>query len=162
MVAAPDSVDHVILSGTSTRLGKTLVALNGLNGPILRLLSLKQSAGLVGWQFRVPNSYRASLADDLQEFSPQAFGAVNMAYSDIETPSATQSPTLVAVAEKETVIARRAARQLAQIIPGAVTVVVAGMGHLWSLQAPDLFSDTVAAWIGDQPLPKALNHLSSY
>ena len=32
MVAAPDSVDHVILSGTSTRLGKTLVALNGLNG----------------------------------------------------------------------------------------------------------------------------------
>ena len=35
------------------------------------------------------------------------------------------------------------------------------MGHLWSLQAPDLFSGTVAAWIGDKPLPKALSHLSS-
>jgi hypothetical protein len=36
---------------------------------------------------------------------------------------------------------------------GATCVLVPGAGHLWNLEALDLFSQTVRAWIWDEPLP---------
>jgi hypothetical protein len=33
---------------------------------------------------------------------------------------------------------------------------VPGVGHVWNLEAPDLFNETVRAWITDQPLPQKL------
>jgi hypothetical protein len=31
-----------------------------------------------------------------------------------------------------------------------------GGGHVWNLQAPDLFNETVCTWITDQLLPREL------
>ena len=52
-------------------------------------------------------------------------------------------------------MANRAARELSRTLP-AKAVMAPGVGHVWNLEAPDLFTDTVRAWMTDQPLPKEL------
>jgi len=52
-------------------------------------------------------------------------------------------------------MAHRAARELRQTLP-AKAVMAPGVGHIWNLEAPDLFTETVRAWVTDRPLPKEL------
>jgi len=47
-------------------------------------------------------------------------------------------------------------RDLLAVMPGAQGSVVSGAIHNWSLQLPDLFTQTVRAWITNQPLPEQL------
>ncbi|MBC7264838.1 MAG: alpha/beta hydrolase [Chloroflexi bacterium] len=153
---APEVVDHAIVSGTSARLGKMLVAIQGLNEPVLRLLNPDQLAALMAWQFHIPPQHRDMLRQDMRRFTPQAFHRVNQAYTEIELPQASGAPPLVLVGQKETFVAKRMARKLCASIPGAKGMMVRGVGHVWNLEAPDLFADTVRAWITDQPLPSEL------
>jgi pimeloyl-ACP methyl ester carboxylesterase len=156
MVVAPEVVDHAILSGTGMRMSKSLIAIERLNEPLLRLLRPEQLAALVALQFGIPSRYRDVLRDDFKAFSVDVFMQVLEAYPTIETPSSTASPTLVAVGQKETFIAKQIARRLSRAIPGARGVMIPKMGHVWNLQAPDLFTDTVRAWVTDHPLPDTL------
>jgi len=48
------------------------------------------------------------------------------------------------------------ARRLLKMIVGSKGVIVPRVGHVWNLQAADLFSDVVRAWITDKPLPSQL------
>src|SRR5436190_696195 len=41
--------------------------------------------------------------------------------------------------QKETVVAKHAARQLSKQIEGARGVMIPGVGHAWNLEVPDLF-----------------------
>jgi pimeloyl-ACP methyl ester carboxylesterase len=52
-------------------------------------------------------------------------------------------------------MAHRAARELRRRLP-AKAVMAPGVGHIWNLEAPDLFTETVRAWMRDRPLPKEL------
>ncbi|MHB1417817.1 MAG: alpha/beta fold hydrolase [Chloroflexota bacterium] len=160
MLAAPDVVDHVILSGTSTRLSRVLIALQALNVPVLRFTSPERRVALLARSFQIPPQYLDLLREDMARFTAAAFGRVNRSYGEIEVPRRTESPTLVLVGEKETGIAKSAARRLSREIPGARGAMVAGVGHVWNLQAPDLFAVTVRAWIADRPLPPELRPLS--
>jgi hypothetical protein len=44
-------------------------------------------------------------------------------------------------------------------IQGAKGVMVPGVGHIWNLEAPNLFTDLVRFWVTDTPLPQALRAL---
>jgi len=72
-------------------------------------------------------------------------------------------PTLIISGKKEYVAMRQSARDLATAILGARAYEVlhtrkmsAAEEHNWSLTVPELFTQTVRAWITDQPLPIAL------
>jgi hypothetical protein len=58
--------------------------------------------------------------------------------------------------KKETIPAKRSAREMVRTIRGAKGVIVPGVGHVWNLQAPDLFTVTVRAWVNDEQLPPSL------
>jgi pimeloyl-ACP methyl ester carboxylesterase len=158
--SAPDVADHALISGTATRLGRGLATLNALNAPFLRLLKPDQVARLMMAQFRIPREYRDLLREDMGRFTPQAFAHVNHALTTIALPQAVKSPLLVAVGQKETWFAKQAARKLSTSIPGAKSVMVPGVGHIWNLEAPILFAKTVRAWVMDRPLPAELMPLS--
>jgi pimeloyl-ACP methyl ester carboxylesterase len=160
MVAVPELVDHVILSGTATRMSRALVWMSMLNEPILRLLRPEQLAALVCLQFGISAQHRAALSDDFKAFSSKTLVHVMRTYLDIEMPALTRSPTLVAVGQKETFYAHRAARALSRGIPGARSVIIPGFGHVWNLEAPDLFAETVRAWVTDRPLPGEVKALA--
>jgi pimeloyl-ACP methyl ester carboxylesterase len=159
MVSVPELVDHVLLSGTATRMSRGLVWMSMLNEPILRLLRPEQLAALVARQFGVPAEYRDRMSDDFRAFSARTLSQVMKTYLDIEMPSATRSPTLVVVGQRETVYARRAARTLARGIPGARGAMIPGCGHVWNMEAPDLFAETLRDWVSDRPLPEQLMSL---
>jgi pimeloyl-ACP methyl ester carboxylesterase len=161
MVGAPEVVDHVILTGTATRMSRLLVWISMLNEPVLRLLRPEQVAALVCLQFGIPSRFREAMSEDFRAFSPRTLSQVMRTYLEIESPTRTSSPTLVAVGAKETFYAKRAARALARTIPGAKGVVVPHCGHVWNLEAADLFCDTVRAWVADRPLPEVLLPLPS-
>jgi pimeloyl-ACP methyl ester carboxylesterase len=156
MVAAPQVVDRVILSGTAARMSKFLVWASMLNEPILRLLRPEQLAALVCWQFGVPRKFAEQLRDDFKAFSPKTLTNVMKTYLDIEVPVNTQSPTLIAVGQKETIYAKHSARELNRSIPHSRGAMVPNAGHVWNLEAPDLFNETVRGWFGDQLLPASL------
>jgi pimeloyl-ACP methyl ester carboxylesterase len=159
MVTAPQLVDHVILSGTAARMSKLLVRMSMLNEPILRLLSPKQLAAIVCWQFGIPARFRDQLSDDFKAFSSKTLSSVMKTYLDIEIPTKTKSPTLVAVGQKETIYAKSAARLLNRSIPNSKGVIAPNCGHVWNLEAADLFTETVRSWITDHPLPAGLQPL---
>ena len=73
----------------------------------------------------------------------------------MRVPQRVTAPILVAVGQKEDVMMKRAARRLARTLP-AQAVMVPEVGHVWNLEAPDLFNETVRALITDQPLPREL------
>jgi pimeloyl-ACP methyl ester carboxylesterase len=156
MVDQPEVVDHVILSGTATRMSRLLVWIAMLNEPVLRLLRPDQLAALLCLQFGIPSRYRDAMSNDFKVFSARTLSQVMQTYLQIEMPTDTKSRTLIAVGEKETFYAKRAARLLSRSIPSARGVIVRGYGHVWNLEAPALFAETVRAWIGDRELPEQL------
>jgi pimeloyl-ACP methyl ester carboxylesterase len=159
MVKAPHMLDRVVLSGTSTRMSRLLVAMSQLNEPILRLLRPEQVAALVCMQFGIPPQHRKNMSEDFERFSPKTLTRVLQTYLHIEMPADFPSPVLVAVGGKETVFAKRAARALANGIPGAKGVCVPGCGHVWNLEAPDLFNRVLRAWLNEDRLPDELQSL---
>ncbi len=60
--------------------------------------------------------------------------------------------TLVAVGEHETLPAKQAARKLMTCLKQSQGIIVLGVSHIWNLQAPELFTEMVRAWIGQRPL----------
>ncbi|MCE1255339.1 MAG: alpha/beta hydrolase [Anaerolineae bacterium] len=155
MTSAPEVVDRVILSGTATRLNKLLIIIQLLNIPVLRLLKPAQLAQIMRKQFGETLAYEG-FEEDLERLSRDAFSQVAWSYADIVMPSACQSPTLVAVGEKETTVARKAALDLCRGIPQSRGVLVPDGTHVWNLQFPDLFSEMVRAWFTEQALPEGL------
>ena len=65
-------------------------------------------------------------------------------------------PTLVVVGEKEPGISKRHARTICRSAEGMVGKIVRGVGHVWNLEAPDLFNEMVRAWLSGKPLPSTL------
>ena len=78
----------------------------------------------------------------------------------MQFPPKANSPTLIAAGGRQTVVARRAATTPVQRIEGAHGVMVPGCGHVCSLEAPDLFTQTTRAQVTGAPLPPSLKPLS--
>jgi len=152
----PAAVESLFVSGTSTPLRRVLASLVRLNEPFLRILSPQQQAGLLLLQFRVPRTYRAQVREALGEFRPAALAGVIRALTEIQIPLDRVPRTLVAVGQRETFLAKRYARRIAQMVPGAAGVMVPGAGHLWNLESPELFSSAVESWITGRELPGRL------
>jgi len=63
---------------------------------------------------------------------------------------------LITVGQNETLVVQQAAREISTTIQGAKGVMVPGVGHIWNLEAPDLFTETLRSWVTDTPLPQTL------
>jgi pimeloyl-ACP methyl ester carboxylesterase len=165
MAQRPEVVDHVILGGTAARAGKGLmVALRAslaLNRPLLDRLSPSVIARLIAIQFGIPPQYRLAMAEDIKRVRPAVLTQTILGtYGSIVTPQDFPGPALVAVGQRETFVARRMARRLARLLPGARGVVAPGGGHVWNLQMPELFAEMVRAWVTGRPLPGQLMPLA--
>jgi 3-oxoadipate enol-lactonase len=61
------------------------------------------------------------------------------------------APTLVVCGERDR-FNLKASRDIAAAINGASLKIVTDVGHVWNLEAPTLFTDTVTEFFGDKPL----------
>jgi pimeloyl-ACP methyl ester carboxylesterase len=153
---APEVIGHVMVSGTATRINPWMAALMRVNEPFMHFLSPNQQANLMLRQFHIPSQYRELVLEGVRACKPEANTHFSKELTKIELPHKVQAPVLIVVGQKETIVAKHAAQQLSKEIEGARGVMVPGVGHAWNLEAPDLFTRTVRAWITDTPLPQEL------
>lgn len=162
MRIAPETVDHVIVSGTAAGLGKVLGAISKSSAVLYRFMKPETLVRVSVKQFGIPEAYQDMFREDILLTSTEAFTwHFTDALMTMQLPCDSTIPTLVVVGEKETIPAKQAAKKLTNCLKQSRGVIVPGVGHVWNLQAPKLFAETVRAWITDSPLPGALRPLAS-
>ena len=159
MHLAPQYIDHVMVSAAAPlgkSVGKVMVALATL--PV-NFWYLEGQVRLGAKMLGIPAEYRAIFCEDLL-LSTNATSARHFVEALLELtpllPCDTTIPTLVALGAQEGIIAKQAAKKVMACLPHARGIMAPKLKHVWSLQAPTLFTDTVRAWIEDQPLPSGL------
>ena len=155
----PHVLDHLMISGTSLYLPPYLGTLKRLDEQSLRLLNHDRLAEYLLQPYRIPQTYRNLLLTDLRKVEPEAMRHFIQEMTKIKLPREERVPTLIAVGQQEAFDIKHAAYEMRRTIPCSRGVLVPGVGHFWNLEAPDLFTMTLRAWIQNEPLPANLAQL---
>jgi pimeloyl-ACP methyl ester carboxylesterase len=125
-------------------------------------LNMKYAAG-------IPEKYYPQFSQTFRELTESGFTNVMIENQRFRLPQGLErvkAPTLIVVGKREYAVVRQSARDLANAIPSAQAFEVAhtrklslAEEHNWNLSMPELFTQTVRAWISNQPLPSALQPL---
>lgn len=158
---APECVDKAVLSGPTPPLSKGLVAIvDAINGPMLRLLPRQRLIAMTMKSLHVPARFTALVQDDLQQLTSDLYRHINRSTGEVRLPQHPAPGTLIVVGEREPAISRRHAARIGATVTGAAAYQVQGVGHSWSLEAPELFNATLRAWLAGESLPPTLTSLS--
>ena len=147
----PEVMDHVMVSGTGSRVDAISSSLNAMMG----FLNPDQLAQLIFLQSNIPKRYHNLVVEGLRAVKPAAFQHFSYELAQVEMPQNVHAPLLITVGQNENFVVQQAAREMRIAIPGAKGVMVPGVGHIWNLEAPDLFTETVRSWVTDAELPQA-------
>jgi pimeloyl-ACP methyl ester carboxylesterase len=159
---SPDVIDHAVVSGALVR------SIPGIG--LTRLMTqlywpFKDAAWLIRANMKslgIPEQYFAEFAADTKAMTLDSFVRVTTANALFRIPpqlDRVSVPTLLLVGQKELKLMHDSTRDLLKAMPLAQGCVVAGAIHNWSMQLPDLFTQTVRAWIIDRALPTELKPL---
>jgi pimeloyl-ACP methyl ester carboxylesterase len=160
---APELIDHAIASGPLMR---PLPGIGTTNLMAKMYWPFRNMKWLVKWNMRglgVPAEYFEDFRRDTAALTIDGFVRMTLANGNNHVPPNLQRvtvPTLLLVGEKELKIMKESVRDLLAVMPSARGYVVSSAIHNWSLQLPDLFTQTVRAWIMRQELPRALAGLT--
>jgi pimeloyl-ACP methyl ester carboxylesterase len=157
---APDSVQTAIVTGTSGKVSRMLGMVMLASAPLGRLFSAKWMTNAGIRQFGI-EQYRDLVYDDLLRAVDPGFNQrIARALMALELPTQNRAPLLVLVGEKETSPAKQAARQILAAVPNTKGATVPKVGHVWNLQAPDLFCDVVRMWVLQQKVAETLRPIA--
>jgi pimeloyl-ACP methyl ester carboxylesterase len=157
---APELVDHAMVSGCSGQVSRWLA---GLGKSLLWIYKLYKPDYLIRETVRqqgIPDQYKDLVWEDLRlSLSPDFMHHYMTDLATWTLPEAIASPLLVMVGQKEMKAAFTFAKGYLKRYPGAAGAVAPNATHAWCLQQPELFADTVRAWVTGQPLPASLAKL---
>jgi pimeloyl-ACP methyl ester carboxylesterase len=173
---APERVDHAVISSALVRpipgsslMTPKLIALSYRyfveplkNNDWWIRLNMKYAAG-------VPEQYYLPFSQSFKSLTESGFANVMIENQRFRLPrglNRVKVPTLIITGKKEYAAMRQSARDIAVAIPGSKAYEVLHVRnmsvaeeHNWSLTAPELFTQTIRAWITNQSLPSNLNPL---
>lgn len=142
----PGRVRTAIVTGTSGKLSKMLGQTMIWSASISKLFSAKWLTNAGIKQFGI-EPYRELVYDDLLRATDPGFNRrLAQSLMALELPLNNAIPLLVLVGEKETGVAKQAARQLGHDVSNAKMATVPGVGHVWNLQKPELFCEVARMW----------------
>jgi pimeloyl-ACP methyl ester carboxylesterase len=156
---SPEVVDHAVATGTLMR---PLPGIGMTNLMAKTYWPFRNATWLVKWNMKglgVPEEYFEEFRKDTAALTIDGFVRMTVANGSNHVPANLQRvavPTLVLVGEKELKIMKESMRDLLAAMPSAKGYIVTGAIHNWSMQLPDLFTQTVRAWITGEALPGAL------
>jgi pimeloyl-ACP methyl ester carboxylesterase len=156
---SPELIDRAMASGPLMR---PLPGIGTTNLMAKMYWPFRNATWLVKWNMKglgVPEEYFEDFRKDTAALTIDGFVRITLANGDNHVPANLQRvtvPTLLLVGEKELKIMKESVRDLLAAMPSARGYRVSGAIHNWSMQLPDLFTQTVRAWIAGQPLPGAL------
>lgn len=160
---SPEVIERAVISGALVR------AIPGIG--LTRLMTqmywpFKDAAWLVRANMKslgIPDRYFAEFAADTKAMTLDSFVRVTTANALFRIPpnlDRATVPTLFLVGQKELKLMHDSTCDLLKAMPSAQGCMVANAIHNWSMQLPDLFTQTVRAWIANRVLPAALKPLS--
>jgi pimeloyl-ACP methyl ester carboxylesterase len=154
----PEVIETAMVTGAAAKLGKGLGKFSISMLWILKFYSPKTLVEATIKQQGIPAQYRDLVYDDLFLTGPNLdFNKSTISeLMKMELPLKNEIPLLACVGSKETIPARQAAKKLVQMVPHTRGVIIPGLNHVWALQDPELFAQTVRAWATQSPLPPSL------
>jgi pimeloyl-ACP methyl ester carboxylesterase len=157
----PEVIDHLMVSGCGTLsgLGPLIRAASKLGSPLLHLLKPAPLLSLGLRLSQIPQPSLDLLLTDVRRLQPEAIIHFARGFMTMQLPQAVEARVLVTVGQKEGVLAKQGAQHLGRRL-SAPAMTIPSFGHLWNLQTPDLFNETVRAFLTNQPLPQVLLALS--
>jgi pimeloyl-ACP methyl ester carboxylesterase len=154
------AVSHVVISGITAEPipGRALI-----QPQVWLMTALSRSRRLAASQAKsmgVPPDMQDTFIGNLRAMSMQAYRRILHEVVDSRLSPAlakAETPVLVAAGSRESKIILRAVEAVPRLMPNATGVLAPGVGHGWNVEAPELFSAMVRAWITGAPLPAALH-----
>jgi pimeloyl-ACP methyl ester carboxylesterase len=155
--SAPGLVDRVVLSGSSGRFSPLLSAIGRSTIWMYGLFPSRWLAQATLRQQGIPERYRELVLDDITaSLSPGFMRRYMTELGSWQLPERVDAPLLMVVGELEMRASRGITRGYLRRYPGARGAIAKDATHAWCLQRPDLFADTVRAWLSGAPLPGEL------
>ncbi|MDP9363619.1 MAG: alpha/beta hydrolase [Chloroflexota bacterium] len=159
LATEPGLVDHAVVSGLSALPfphPRRMRAMGYLMAPFLKTnYMLRANArGL-----KIPEASYEQYRQSAAAMSRRAFLRIGNELLTYRLPAGLANapcPTLVVAGEHEHELIRRSIPALVAALPRAEGRLALGLGHGWNGEAPELFTNTVRAWIADAPLPPDL------
>ncbi len=154
-----DALDRVLISGVTAAPmpNRSLLPIQLLL--MSALMKRRSFAEAQARALQLPPDMQHDLTENLRAMSMQAYRRIWREGVHYRVPSSlsyTETPTLVTAGSRETAIITQAVRTISELMPNAQGRLAPGFGHGWNIEAPDLFSATVRAWITGAPLPGRL------
>ena len=174
LAATPELVDHAIISSALVREmpGMSWFGAGFWAASYRSIQPLNKYAWWARLNMRsngIPGQYLQETLETYKTLTAEAFAHVIVENQKFRLPAGLEkayAPTLVLAGSNEYKVMDQSVRDVAAAIPGAQARLVhhtrklsMAEEHNWSMTAPELFNQTVRAWIEDQPLPVELQEL---
>lgn len=109
--------------------------------------------------YHIPKSLFNEFKDSAYLINDDALNEIlkeNMLFKAPVTLNVNQTPVLVMTGEKDYKIIKKSASNLLNLLPNSKGRIALDVGHLWNIEKPELFNETLKAWINDFNLPDSL------
>lgn len=159
----PELVDRLVVSGANTGGIPGMSIMRPMLAVSLPLKQLKSIQRLTIKKFHVPPDDVASYLVDNERATVNGLTAIVGSSGRFRIPARLKDfggLTLVTLGSKELGLMHRSAARVVAELPRASGRVATGMSHVWPLENPRMFSDTVRAWLTDTTLPDGLAPIS--
>ncbi len=174
LAATPEVVDHAIISSALVRPipGMTWFGAGTWSVSYRMIVPLNR----YDWWIRlnmqsngIPVRFLPEMRPTLNSLTPEAFAHVIVENQRFRLPAGLErvaAPTLVVAGQREYGVMRQSVKDVAAAIPGARGCLVyhtrqlsLAEEHNWNMNAPELFTQMVRAWIENKPLSTELRPL---
>lgn len=151
---APERFTRLLVTGSAAGLSPLAGRLMLSSISVLRWFQEERLVRQALRQFHIPEAYQDVVREDLRlALNSATQRHLTQALLALRLPMGMDLPVLALVGARETFLARRAAQVIAQSFPRGRFAVVPHVGHVWNLEVPELFGQTLSAWLQDGPLP---------
>jgi pimeloyl-ACP methyl ester carboxylesterase len=160
---APDIIERALVSGVTVR---PMPHMWLANLAMWLYWPFKNSRRMIQWNLQandIPDKYLAEFTVDTLSLTHDQYQRINAVSSAFRIPAnldRVDVPTLVLLAAFERNLKLDSAHDLISIMPNAEAYMVADAKPFWNLQLPDLFNQSLRAWITDRELPAPLTPLA--
>ncbi|MBN2471780.1 MAG: alpha/beta hydrolase, partial [Anaerolineae bacterium] len=154
-----DVLDRVVMSGVTVAPMPNRALLPLQAGLMSALLKRRWFVKMQARSSRLAPDMQAAFTENLLAMSGQAYRRIWKEGAYFHAPASLRyvnTPTLITAGGSESEIITRAVDVLSSLMPNAQGCFAPGLGHGWNVEAPDLFSAMVRAWITGAPLPARL------
>jgi pimeloyl-ACP methyl ester carboxylesterase len=152
-------INHAVISGVTAAPMPNRHLLN----PQIWMMSFMKRPWVAKRQARalgLPPHAQVAFTENFLTMSMQTYRRVLEEVVDYQVPPILQQvnvPTLITAGGRETEIILQAVEVISNLLPNGKGCIAPGVRHGWNVEAPELFSGMIRAWITDAPLPAEIN-----